>query len=45
VDGGVNFDNASDLISAGATRLVSGSAILDSVDIAEAIHNLGNSGE
>jgi ribulose-phosphate 3-epimerase len=45
VDGGVNFDNASDIISAGATRLISGSAIFESGDIAEAIHNLGNSGE
>jgi ribulose-phosphate 3-epimerase len=45
VDGGVNFDNASDLISAGATRLVSGSAILESDDVARAIHDLGSSGE
>jgi ribulose-phosphate 3-epimerase len=45
VDGGVGFDNASDLISAGATKLISGSAIFDSGDIAEAIHNLANSGE
>jgi ribulose-phosphate 3-epimerase len=45
VDGGVNFDNASDLISAGATRLISGSAIFDSGDIAEAIHDLANAGE
>lgn len=45
VDGGVNFDNAADLISAGATRLVSGSAIFESDDIAEAIHNLSTSGE
>jgi ribulose-phosphate 3-epimerase len=45
VDGGVNFDNAADLISAGATRLVSGSAILESGDITGAIYNLANAGE
>ncbi len=45
VDGGVSFDNASDLISAGATRLISGSAIFESDDIAQAIEDLGNSGE
>jgi ribulose-phosphate 3-epimerase len=45
VDGGVNLDNAADLISAGATRLVSGSAIFESDDIAEAIDNLKNAGE
>ncbi len=45
VDGGVGFDNASDLISAGATRLISGSTIFDSEDVAEAIHDLRNSGE
>jgi ribulose-phosphate 3-epimerase len=45
VDGGVNFDNAPDLISAGVTRLVSGSAILQSDDIAEAIHHLATAGE
>ena len=45
VDGGVNFDNAADLISAGATRLISGSAVFESGDIAKAIHDLGNSGE
>jgi len=45
VDGGVNFDNAADLISAGATRLISGSAVFETGDIAEAIHNLANSGE
>lgn len=45
VDGGVDFDNASDLISAGATRLISGSAIFNSDDITEAIHNLGTAGE
>ena len=45
VDGGVNFDNAADLISAGATRLVSGSAVFESGDTALAIHNMANSGE
>jgi ribulose-phosphate 3-epimerase len=45
VDGGVNFDNAADLISAGATRLISGSAIFETGDLAEAIHNMANSGE
>jgi len=45
VDGGVGFDNAADLISAGATRLISGSTIFESGDIAEAMHNLANSGE
>ena len=45
VDGGVNFDNAADLASAGATRLISGSAVFDSDDIAEAIHNLSTAGE
>ena len=45
VDGGVGFDNAADLISAGATRLISGSAVFESDDMAEAIHDLSNSGE
>lgn len=45
VDGGVNFDNAADLISAGATRLISGSAIFESGDVAKAIDDLKNSGE
>lgn len=45
VDGGVSFDNASDLISAGANRLISGSTIFESSDIAETIYNLANSGE
>jgi len=45
VDGGVSFDNAADLISAGATRLISGSAIFETGDLAEAIHNMANSGE
>jgi len=37
VDGGVNLDNASDLIAAGATRLVVGSAIFESDNIYETI--------
>ncbi len=45
VDGGVNFDNAADLISAGATRLVSGSAIFESDDVVEAIDHLKTAGE
>ncbi len=45
VDGGVGFDNASDLISAGTNRLISGSAIFASDDIAKAISDLSNSGE
>jgi ribulose-phosphate 3-epimerase len=45
VDGGVNFDNAADLISAGATRLISGSAIFETGDIAKAMDDLANSGE
>ena len=45
VDGGVNFDNAADLVSAGATRLISGSAIFESGDIAKAIDDLANAGE
>jgi ribulose-phosphate 3-epimerase len=45
VDGGVNLDNASELISAGATRLISGSAVFESGDIAKAIDELQNAGE
>jgi ribulose-phosphate 3-epimerase len=45
VDGGVSFDNAADLISAGATRLASTSAIFEYGDIAEAISHMANSGE
>ncbi len=40
VDGAVNMDTAHDLIGAGASRLVSGSAIFDSGDIASAIASL-----
>jgi ribulose-phosphate 3-epimerase len=43
VDGGVNFESAPKLIVAGATRLVSGSTILNSKDIAETINRLKNS--
>jgi len=45
VDGGVSFDNAADLISAGATRLISGSAVFESGDIVQAIDDLANAGE
>ncbi len=45
VDGGVSFDNAADLISAGATRLISGSTIFESGDITKTIDDLANSGE
>ncbi len=45
VDGGVNFDNAADLVSAGATRLVSGSAVFESGDLVQAIHDLATAGE
>lgn len=37
VDGGVDFDNAKDLVEAGAKRLVSGSAIFESGDVAGAV--------
>ncbi len=40
VDGGVNFESASKLIAAGATRLVSGSTILESDDPASTIERL-----
>ena len=45
IDGGVSLDTAPDLISAGATRLISGSAVFESGDIARAIDDLSNSGE
>ena len=44
VDGGVSLENASELIEAGANRLVSGSAIFESGDIAgtvEVFQNIG----
>jgi ribulose-phosphate 3-epimerase len=37
VDGAVNFETAKRLVEAGATRLVSGSAILKSNDVREAV--------
>lgn len=40
VDGGVNFENADDLVKAGVNRLVSGSAIYESEDIGEAINEM-----
>jgi ribulose-phosphate 3-epimerase len=45
VDGGVSYDNAADLISAGTTRLISGSVVFESGDIAKAIDDLANAGE
>ncbi|MHB1118336.1 MAG: ribulose-phosphate 3-epimerase [Minisyncoccota bacterium] len=40
VDGAVNFETAKRLVEAGATRLVSGSAILESGDVKEAVGQL-----
>lgn len=40
VDGGVNLESAPKLITAGVSRLVSGSAIFDSLDIQETISKL-----
>lgn len=42
VDGAVNFETAKRLVDAGATRLVSGSAILKSGDISHAVEDLRN---
>lgn len=42
IDGAVNFETARALVDAGATRLVSGSAILKSEDIALAIAEMQN---
>ncbi len=42
IDGSVNFETAERLVDAGATRLVSGSAILESEDIVSAIDELKN---
>lgn len=42
VDGGVNFETARSLADAGATRLVSGSAILESDDVSCAIRDMEN---
>lgn len=44
VDGGVSLDNAAELIEAGASRLVSGSAIFESGDIAGTIEMFQNFG-
>ena len=44
VDGGVSLENAAELIEAGANRLVSGSAIFESGDIAGTIEVFQNSG-
>jgi len=40
IDGGVNFENAHDLVEAGVNRLVSGSTLYNSDDIAEAIEEM-----
>lgn len=40
IDGSVNFDTAKRLVDAGATRLVSGSAILEADDFTQAIADL-----
>lgn len=40
VDGAVNYDTARTLVEAGATRLVSGSAILQSADVSSAVETL-----
>ncbi len=45
VDGGVNMETASDLVAAGATRLVVGSAIFRTDDIIGAIENLRDASE
>ena len=42
IDGSVNFETAKSLVLAGATRLVSGSAILKSADVSNAIEDLTN---
>lgn len=42
VDGGVNFETARALVDAGATRLVSGSAILKSGDVSHAVEAMRN---
>ena len=41
VDGGVNLDNAYEMTEAGVNRLISGSAIFESGDVAKAIEELG----
>ncbi len=42
VDGGVSFETASEIISAGADRLVAGSAIFNTDDIVSVIENFKN---
>ena len=42
VDGGVSMETAHDLIAAGATRLVSGSAVFGAKDMSVAIEGLRN---
>ncbi|MFA6094862.1 MAG: hypothetical protein WC757_03180 [Candidatus Paceibacterota bacterium] len=42
VDGGVNINTAQDLADAGVNRLVAGSAVFESEDVAEAIKELQN---
>ena len=42
IDGSVNFDTAKRLVDAGATRLVSGSAILEAPDFTHAIAEMKN---
>ncbi len=43
VDGGVNFENAHDLVKAGVNKLVSGSALYEREDMKEAIEEMENS--
>lgn len=43
IDGGVNFNDAHDLVKAGVNRLVSGSALYSSENIKEAIEEMKNS--
>lgn len=43
VDGGVNLETAPALVRAGATRLVSGSAVFESGDIKDTLRRLGES--
>ena len=43
IDGGVNFENAHDLVAAGVNKLVSGSALYESEDMKEAIEEMENS--
>ena len=42
VDGGVNLENAHDIVEAGASRLISGSAIFDSRDISATIEEFSS---